>query len=76
MTILDKMGSFKLFGVGVVLSLMQFRFIALVLLGAANHYGSQTVNHRKPHLCVRARSADGMAVADPCCCIPGAGGVP
>jgi Sap, sulfolipid-1-addressing protein len=35
MTILDKMGPVKLFGVGVVLSLMQFRFIALVLLGAA-----------------------------------------
>lgn len=35
MTILDKMGPAKLFGVGVMLSLMQFRFIALVLLGAA-----------------------------------------
>lgn len=35
MTILDKMGPVKLFGVGVVLSLMQFRFIALVLVGAA-----------------------------------------
>ncbi len=34
MTILDKMGPVKLFGVGVVLSLMQFRFIALVLVGA------------------------------------------
>ncbi len=32
--ILDKMGPVKLFGVGVVLSLMQFRFIALVLVGA------------------------------------------
>ncbi len=29
-----KMGPVKLFGVGVVLSLMQFRFIALVLVGA------------------------------------------
>ncbi|HEY6407265.1 MAG TPA: GAP family protein [Ktedonobacteraceae bacterium] len=35
MTILDKMGPVKLFGVGLVLSLMQFRFIALVLVGAA-----------------------------------------
>jgi hypothetical protein len=35
MTILDKMGPLKLFGVGPVLSLMQFRFIALVLVGAA-----------------------------------------
>jgi hypothetical protein len=35
MTILDKMGPLKLFGVGLVLSLMQFRFIALVLVGAA-----------------------------------------
>src|SRR6266581_6127524 len=35
MTILDKMGPVKLFGVGIVLSLMQFRFIALVLVGAA-----------------------------------------
>ena len=34
MTILNKMGPVKLFGVGVVLSLMQFRFIALVLVGA------------------------------------------
>ena len=34
MTMLDKMGPVKLFGVGVVLSLMQFRFIALVLVGA------------------------------------------
>ncbi len=34
MSILDKMGPVKLFGVGVVLSLMQFRFIALVLVGA------------------------------------------
>lgn len=34
MTILDKMGPVKLFGVGVVISLMQFRFIALVLVGA------------------------------------------
>jgi hypothetical protein len=34
MTILDKMGPVKLFGVGVVLWLMQFRFIALVLVGA------------------------------------------
>ena len=34
MTILDKMGPIKLFGVGVVISLMQFRFIALVLVGA------------------------------------------
>src|SRR2546421_1704766 len=34
MTILDKMGPIKLFGVGLVLSLMQFRFIALVLVGA------------------------------------------
>jgi Sap, sulfolipid-1-addressing protein len=34
-TILDKMGPLKLFGVGLVLSLMQFRFIALVLVGAA-----------------------------------------
>ena len=34
MTILVKMGAVKLFGVGVVLSLMQFRFIALVLVGA------------------------------------------
>ena len=34
MTLLDKMGAVKLFGVGVVLSLMQFRFIALVLVGA------------------------------------------
>src|SRR6266581_3851681 len=34
MTILDKMGPVKLFGVGVALSLMQFRFIALVLVGA------------------------------------------
>ena len=33
MSILDKMGPVKLFGVGVVLSLMQFRFIALVLVG-------------------------------------------
>ncbi len=33
MTILDKMGPIKLFGVGIVLSLMQFRFIALVLVG-------------------------------------------
>jgi threonine/homoserine/homoserine lactone efflux protein len=32
MTILDKMGPLKLFGVGLVLSLMQFRFIALVLV--------------------------------------------
>jgi len=35
MTILDKMGPVKLFGVGVVISLMQFRFIVLVLVGAA-----------------------------------------
>ena len=35
MSILDKMGPVKLFGVGVVLSLMQFRFIALVLVGAS-----------------------------------------
>src|SRR6266536_3746001 len=35
MTMLDKMGPVKLFGVGVVLALMQFRFIALVLVGAA-----------------------------------------
>ncbi len=34
MTMLDKMGPVMLFGVGVVLSLMQFRFIALVLVGA------------------------------------------
>jgi hypothetical protein len=34
MTILDKLGPVKLFGVGVVISLMQFRFIALVLVGA------------------------------------------
>jgi cytochrome c biogenesis protein CcdA len=34
MTILDKMGPVKLFGVGVMLSLMQFRFIALVPVGA------------------------------------------
>jgi hypothetical protein len=34
MAILDKMGPIKLFGVGVVISLMQFRFIALVFVGA------------------------------------------
>jgi hypothetical protein len=35
MAILDKLGPVKLFGVGVVISLMQFRFIALVLVGAS-----------------------------------------
>jgi hypothetical protein len=30
----DKLGPVKLFGVGVVIPLMQFRFIALVLVGA------------------------------------------
>jgi Sap, sulfolipid-1-addressing protein len=33
-TILDKMGPVKLFGVGVAISLIQFRFITLVLVGA------------------------------------------
>jgi cytochrome c biogenesis protein CcdA len=73
LTTLDKMGPGKLFLVGSLLSIIQIRFVALVLAGVVIIATAQMSAGQNVLAILLLSPIDGLAVADPSGCFPGDG---